>query len=115
MLDSKLIRTELEQVEAQLARRGFRLDTAAFRELEERRREVQQKTQSLQSERNSRSKLIGQVKARGEDIEPLLAEMQGFGDELKRMEAALDEIQTSLEDMLLGAQRPLGSTRSYQR
>ena len=102
MLDSKLIRTELEQVEAQLARRGFRLDTAAFRELEERRREVQQKTQSLQSERNSRSKLIGQVKARGEDIEPLLAEMQGFGDELKRMETALDEVQTSLEDLLLG-------------
>ena len=102
MLDSKLVRAELEQVEAQLARRAFRLDTAAFRALEERRREVQSKTQSLQSERNSRSKLVGQAKARGEDIQPLLADMQHMGDELKRMESELDVIQAQLEDLLLG-------------
>lgn len=102
MLDPKLIRSELEQVEAQLARRGFPLDTAAFAALETRRREVQARTQSLQSERNSRSKLVGQAKARGEDIQPLLAEMASFGDELKRMEAELDDIQTGLEDLLLG-------------
>jgi seryl-tRNA synthetase len=102
MLDPRLIRSELDQVESQLARRAFRLDTAAFAELESRRREVQAKTQSLQSERNSRSKLIGQAKAKGEDIQPLLAEMDSFGDDLKRMEAELDEIQTSLEDLLLG-------------
>jgi seryl-tRNA synthetase len=102
MLDPRLIRSELDQVESQLARRAFRLDTAAFAELESRRREVQAKTQSLQSERNSRSKLIGQAKAKGEDIQPLLAEMDSFGDDLKRIEAELDEIQTSLEDLLLG-------------
>ena len=102
MLDPKLIRSELEQVEAQLGRRGFRLDTAAFSELEGRRREVQARTQSLQSERNTRSKRVGQAKARGEDIQPLLAEMASFGDELKRMEAELEEIQVSLEDLLLG-------------
>jgi seryl-tRNA synthetase len=102
MLDPKLIRSELEQVEAQLGRRGFRLDTAAFAELEGRRREVQARTQSLQSERNTRSKRVGQAKARGEDIQPLLAEMASFGDELKRMEAELEEIQVSLEDLLLG-------------
>ncbi|MFM8443821.1 MAG: serine--tRNA ligase [Methylococcus sp.] len=102
MLDPKLIRSELEQVETQLARRGFPLDTAAFSALETRRREVQARTQSLQSERNSRSKLVGQAKARGEDIQPLLAEMASFGDELKRMEAELDDIQAGLEDLLLG-------------
>ena len=102
MLDPKLIRSELEQVEAQLARRGFPLDTAAFAALETRRREVQARTQSLQSERNSRSKLVGQAKARGEDIQPLLAEMASFGDDLKRMEAELDDIQAGLEDLLLG-------------
>ena len=102
MLDPKLIRSELEQVEAQLARRGFPLDTATFSALEARRREVQARTQSLQSERNSRSKLVGQAKARGEDIQPLLAEMASFGDELKRMEAELDDIQAGLEDLLLG-------------
>ncbi len=102
MLDPRLIRSEPDQVESQLARRSFRLDTAAFSELEGRRREVQAKTQSSQSERNSRSKLIGQAKAKGEDIQPLLAEMESFGDDLKKMEAELDEIQASLEDLLLG-------------
>ncbi|MFN5744994.1 MAG: serine--tRNA ligase [Methylococcaceae bacterium] len=101
MLDSRLIRADLEQVESQLARRSFKLDTAAFRALEARRREVQAHTQQLQSERNSRSKLVGQAKARGEDIAPLLAEMQSVGDGLKRLEGELDEIQLGLEELLL--------------
>lgn len=102
MLDPRLIRAELDWVVAQLARRAFRLDTAAFTELEARRRDVQARTQALQSERNSRSKLIGQVKARGEDIKPLLAEMESFGDGLKKLETELDVIQAGLEDLLLG-------------
>lgn len=102
MLDPRLFRTQLEEVEAQLARRSFRLDTAAFRDLEAQRREIQTRTQSLQSERNSRSKLVGQAKARGGDIQPLLAEMQGLGDDLKRLEGELDQIQNQLEEMLLG-------------
>jgi len=109
MLDPRLIRSELDQVESHLARRAFRLDTAAFAELESRRREVQAKTQALQSERNSRSKLIGQAKAKGEDIQPLLAEMDSFGDDLKSMEAELDGIQNSLEDLLLGVPNILDS------
>lgn len=102
MLDPRLFRTQLEEVETQLARRSFKLDAAAFRDLEAQRREIQTRTQSLQSERNSRSKLIGQAKARGEDIQPLLAEMQGLGDDLKRLEGELDQIQNRLEEMLLG-------------
>jgi seryl-tRNA synthetase len=101
MLDSRLIRADLEQVESQLARRSFNLDTAAFRALEARRREVQAHTQQLQSERNSRSKRVGQAKARGEDIAPLLAEVQSVGDDLKRLEGELDEIQLGLEALLL--------------
>jgi seryl-tRNA synthetase len=102
MLDPRLIRSDLEAVAAQLARRGFELDKGSLVSLEARRREIQAKTQSLQSERNSRSKLIGQAKARGEDIAPLLAEMDSFGDELKQMEADLEEIQAALEDILSG-------------
>jgi seryl-tRNA synthetase len=102
MLDPKLLRADLDAVEAQLARRAFRLETDAFRQLETRRREVQAKTQNLQNERNSRSKLVGQAKARGEDIQPLLDEMQNFGDELKRLEGELDDIQVQLEELLLG-------------
>lgn len=102
MLDPRLFRTQLEDVESQLARRSFSLDTAVFRELEDRRRNLQIETQALQAQRNSRSKLVGQAKARGEDIQPLLAEMQHLGDDLKRMEGELEQIQSELEDLLLG-------------
>ena len=102
MLDPKLIRSDLDLVSAQLARRGFVLDVDSFKELEAQRRIVQSRTQELQNERNSRSKLVGQAKARGEDIQPLLDEMQSFGDELKSMESELDAIQQSLEELLLG-------------
>ncbi|BBL76079.1 serine--tRNA ligase [Methylomagnum ishizawai] len=102
MLDPRLFRTQLEEVEAQLARRSFKLDTAAFRELETRRKDIQSATQALQNERNTRSKLVGQAKARGEDIQPILAEMQHLGDDLKRMEGELDQIQARLEELVLG-------------
>ncbi|MGZ8217928.1 serine--tRNA ligase [Methylomagnum sp.] len=101
MLDPRLIRAELENVETQLARRNFKLDTDAFRALEAQRRDIQIKTQSLQNERNTRSKSIGQAKARGEDIQPLLAEVAHLGDDLKALEGELDQIQTKLEDLLL--------------
>lgn len=102
MLDPRIVRSELDEVASQLARRGFELDKAAFAGIEAKRRDVQARTQTLQSERNARSKMIGQAKARGEDIAPLLAEVDSFGDELKRMEAELEGIQVALEDILLG-------------
>ncbi|SMF96219.1 seryl-tRNA synthetase [Methylomagnum ishizawai] len=102
MLDPRLFRTQLEEVEAQLARRSFKLDTAAFHELETRRKDIQSATQALQNERNTRSKRVGQAKARGEDIQPILAEMQHLGDDLKRMEGELDQIQARLEELVLG-------------
>lgn len=102
MLDPRLFRTQLDEVEAQLARRSFKLDTEVFRQLENKRKEIQSRTQELQNERNTRSKLVGQAKARGEDIQPLLAEMQHLGEDLKRMEGELDEVQAKLEELLLG-------------
>ena len=102
MLDPRLFRTQLDDVEALLARRGFKLDKDAFNALETGRKELQVQTQNLQNERNSRSKAIGQAKARGEDIQPLMDEVQHLGDDLKQNEQALDEIQTQLECMLLG-------------
>jgi seryl-tRNA synthetase len=88
MLDPKLFRTEIEKTAELLALRGYTLDTATLSDLEAKRKEIQVKTQDLQSQRNTRSKSIGQAKARGEDIQPLLAEVSQLGDEL---EAAKEE------------------------
>ena len=102
MLDPRLFRTQLEMVEQQLARRGVTLDVAAFRQLEEQRKKIQIATQALQKERNNRSKAIGQAKAKGEDIAPLLATVQDLGDELKQSEQQLSELQQQLESRMLG-------------
>lgn len=102
MLDPKRLRTELDEVAQQLKRRNFELDVDSIRALEERRKSAQTSTQELQNERNSRSKNIGQAKAKGEDIAPLLAEVADLGDKLKVAEQELGEIQAALEAIALG-------------
>ncbi|WP_068827803.1 serine--tRNA ligase [Pseudomonas sp. BMS12] len=101
MLDSKLVRGQLEEVAARLATRGFQLDVARFEALESQRKSVQTRTEQLQAERNSRSKSIGQAKARGEDIAPLLAEVDKMGSDLEAGKRELDAIQTELDNLLL--------------
>ncbi len=102
MLDPKIIRSDLKWVASQLEKRGFLLDIEVLEKLEARRKEVQARTQALQNERNSRSKMVGLAKARGEDIQPILDEVQSFGDELKEMELELENLQSSLDNILLG-------------
>jgi seryl-tRNA synthetase len=102
MLDPKLLRSDLDQTAAILARRGFALDIEKFNELEEKRKIIQVKTQELQSERNTRSKEIGKAKAKGEDIQPLLDQVASLGDQLKDSESELRDLQAELDAMLMG-------------
>lgn len=102
MLDINLFRNDLAAVAAGLARRGLALDTAAFEALEARRKDIQTRTQDLQARRNALSKAVGAAKGKGEDASALLAEVGGIGDELKRLEGALDAVQGEVRDFLLG-------------
>jgi len=102
MLDSKLIRTDLDRVAAALARRGFVLDTARLEELEEQRKALQMKAQELQTQRNRRSKEIGKAKGAGVDIDPLLEQIEGLGSQHKAAEAELAQLQDVLGDVLMG-------------
>ena len=101
MLDPKLLRSDLHPTAALLNRRGFQLDVATIERLEGERREIQIETQQLQSERNQRSKAIGQAKAQGEDIQPLLEAVADMGGRLKAAEVRLEEIQTELNAILM--------------
>ncbi|MDU9392331.1 serine--tRNA ligase [Pseudomonas sp. zfem002] len=101
MLDSKLLRGQLQEVADRLASRGFSLDVARIESLEERRKTVQTRTEQLQAERNARSKSIGQAKAKGEDIAPLMADVERMAGELAAGKVELDEIQTELDQILL--------------
>ncbi len=102
MLDPHLLRTELDGIAQQLKVRGFQLQTSRIAELESQRKAIQVATQTLQAERNSRSKLIGQAKAKGEDAQPLLDAVASLGDKLKTAEQQLSEVQDEMNEILLG-------------
>lgn len=101
MIDPKLIRSDLNNVVKRLNTRGYVLDAGSVSRLEARRKEVQVRTQELQSRRNASAKEIGKVKAAGQDAAPLLAAVANFGDELKQAEAEQDEVQQQLDGILL--------------
>ncbi len=97
MLDPKLLRQDIDAVAKALKLRGYTLDTQTFKQLEEQRKVLQTQTQELQNERNTRSKEIGNAKSRGEDIQPLLADMGKLSQRLKEIEAQFDELQAKLK------------------
>ena len=103
MLDPNLLRQDPAALAERLrTSRGFELDATALEQLEAGRKRIQVRTQELQNLRNTRSKAIGQAKAKGEDVSALLAEVAGFGDELKASEAELEGIRRELDAIVLG-------------
>lgn len=102
MLDPKLLRTDPEAVAANLSRRGFNFDTAAYRELESHRKALQTDIEAARNERNERSRAIGKAKAAGEDIAPLRAAVDELGTRLKQAEAQFADVQARLDEIHLG-------------
>ena len=100
MLDQKQLRTNIDEIAQNLAKRGFTLDVETFNELEEQRKAIQVKTQDLQNERNTRSKSIGQAKARGEDIAPLLAQVNELGNELDSAKEELNQVLAKIDELV---------------
>ncbi|NDL00768.1 serine--tRNA ligase [Photorhabdus bodei] len=101
MLDPNILRNELDAVAEKLARRGYTLDVDTLRKQEERRKVLQVETETLQAERNSRSKAIGAAKARGEDIDPLRQEVNQLGEKLDTAKAELEKLQAEIRDLAL--------------
>ena len=103
MLDPQLLRGALADTVARLkAARGFDFDAGAWEALETERKALQGRTQELQNLRNTRSKAIGQAKAKGEDVSALMSEVAGLGDELKSSETRLEAIRDAMESIALG-------------
>jgi len=103
MLDPALLRSRLAETAERLEQtRNFKLDVATIEALESQRKQLATETQELQNLRNTRSKAIGQAKAKGEDVAALMAEVAGIGDKLKANEQALAEVQATLADIAQG-------------
>lgn len=102
MLDAKIVRANPEEVAQLLKKKGFEFPVDQFVELENQRKQLQVETETLQSERNTRSKGIGKAKAAGEDIQPLLAEVADLGNKLDAAKAELSSLQDNLDELLSG-------------
>ncbi len=101
MLDSKLLRTEPEKVAANLKRRGFVLDVAKFQMLEDARKQRQIRVDELRNERNTHAKSVGKAKAQGQDIVPLLKQVEDLGQQLITAEGELNAVQSELEQLIM--------------
>ncbi|MFB6422014.1 MAG: serine--tRNA ligase [Candidatus Malihini olakiniferum] len=102
MLDPNLLRNKLDEVAKNLlTRRGFKLDVETLHQQENRRNALQVETESLQAERNFRSKEIGAAKARGEDIKPLLREVNMLRKKLDSVKSERDTLQNTIRELVL--------------
>ncbi len=102
MLDPKRLRADASGIAAQLARRGFVLDVERFNALEAQRKQLQSETEKLQAERNAGSKRIGQAKAKGEDVGPILESMEQIKAQVGHNEQALSQLQAAFEEFAAG-------------
>lgn len=101
MLDPNQLRKDLPAVVKALAVRGISFDTDRFGMLEARRKSVQVETEALQARRNAVSKLIGQLKSKGEDAGKEMAESQQIPARLKELETQLAGLQGELNEWLM--------------
>jgi len=103
MLDPALLRQQPAELAARLKEtRGYDLDVAELVLLESERKRIQTRTQELQNLRNTKSKQIGMLKAKGEDVSAVMAEVAAFGDELKQCEHDLAAVLAKLDAMSAG-------------
>jgi seryl-tRNA synthetase len=101
MLDPQLLRTDPDGVAEALTGRGYTLDTAEWRQLEAKRKDLQVRVQDLQNQKNQSARSIGQAKSRGEDIQPLLDEVKHLGEELGRIESEFADVQARQQAWLM--------------
>ena len=102
MLDPKRLRSEIEELATQLAKKKFVLDVQLLESVDSKRKTLQLETESLQNERKMRSKLIGQAKAKGEDATEILASMEAINAELEAKKTALSTLQEEYAAYAMG-------------
>jgi seryl-tRNA synthetase len=102
VIDPKLLRTDPDAVARNLARRGYTLDVAALRALEEKRKPWAVEVDRLRAERNANAKAVGMAKGRGEDAAELIAKGESLTAGLAQAERELLAVHEELEQWQLG-------------
>ncbi|MBR3643700.1 MAG: serine--tRNA ligase [Parasporobacterium sp.] len=101
MLDSKLLRTDLESVEKAMANRNEEFDLSLFKELDETRRNLLSEVEILKAEQNKVSKEIPKMKKEGKDTSAVMAEMKELSEKIKGLDSKVAEAEKALNDYML--------------
>lgn len=101
MIDPKLLRGDLTDLQQQLATRGYTLDIEFWQTIESERKSLQVHTEELQAKRNAGAKQVGMLKKSGEDASNLIAEMEQVSNEMKLADEKLKELQEKLSNAAL--------------
>lgn len=102
MLDIKVLRHDIERVKQALAKRNTSTkDIEGFAELDARRRELLQESESLKNRKNVVSQEVARRKKAGENADEIIAEMKQVGDRIKLLDEEIRDIETKLEQIIL--------------
>lgn len=101
MLDIKLMRREPERVAQAVGRRGKEIDMKPFLEADEKHREVIAQIEELQSQRNAKSKEVGQRKRNGESADDLMAEVSAINEKIKELDESKDALEAQVRDFVV--------------
>lgn len=97
MLDIQLIRKDYKAVEAKLRQKDPSIDLSLVHELDQTRRNLQTKVQSLQALRNETSQKIGEYKRAGKDIDELKKDVSRHAEELAQLQDELERVEKQFE------------------
>lgn len=103
MLDIQLLRQDINNIAEKLQTRGFNLDTETFTRLEQQRKQLQIRTEELQSKRNNLSKQIGALKGQGkhDEANQTMAEVAQIKTELEKVDQDYQTIQNQINNLIL--------------
>ncbi|MCO6518287.1 MAG: serine--tRNA ligase [Snodgrassella sp.] len=103
MLDIQLLRQDISSIAQRLQTRGYTLDTVAFSQLEQQRKQLQMRTEELQAKRNNLSKQIGALKGQGKHDEAnnVMTEVAQIKTELEKTDQQYQSIQNQINNLIL--------------
>lgn len=101
MLDIKLLRNNLEEVEKALSTRNEDFDLSQFKELDNKRRALLGEMEAKKSEQKKVSKQIPAKKKAGEDVTDILAEMKVLSEDVKKLNTQVNEVEAELNAWML--------------
>lgn len=101
MLDIKLMRKEPERVAQAVGRRGKEINMQPFLTADEKHREVIAQIEELQSQRNAKSKEVGQRKRNGESADDLMAEVSAINEKIKVLDESKDALEKEVRDFVV--------------